>query len=77
MTLSAALEKADRQMDDIFDRILCDAEDFIRGLGGTDSEVAVFVQRKRDELADTRRQIHEMVSVAHWTSFDSVSCRLN
>jgi len=77
MTLDQALEKADRQMDDISDRILCDAEDFIRALGGSDLEVATFVQRKRDELADTRRQMHESISVMYTTGIAAVSCRVH
>jgi len=76
MTLDEALAKVDRQMDDIFDRVLLDAEKFIRDLGGTDDECAAWLHRKREELADTRKQIHEMVSVLYWTG-GSTSSRLH
>ncbi len=77
MTLDAALEKVDRQMDEIADRILIDAEDFIRDLGATDVECAVWLDRKRSELADTRRQMHDMVRASYWTSLDSPSVRVH
>ncbi len=77
MTLDQALTKADRQMDDIFDRVLCDAEDFIRDLGGTDDECAAFLHRKRQELADTRRQMHESISVMYTTGIAAVSIRVH
>ncbi len=55
MTLDQALEKADRQMDDIFARVLCDAEEFIRDLGGTDDECAAFFRLVCDARARRRR----------------------
>jgi hypothetical protein len=77
MTLDQALTKADQQMDAISDRILCDAEEFIRGAGGTDSECAAWLDRKRAELSDARRQLHEVTRVAYWTNLDSPSVRVN
>jgi len=77
MTLDEALVKVDRQMDDIFARVLCDAEDFIRDLGATDGECAAWLDRKREELSKIRRQVHEVTRVAHATGLDAMSFRLN
>jgi len=77
MTLDQAITKADQQMDDICDRILCDAEEFIRGAGGTDDEVTSWLDRKRADLLGARRQIHESIRVAFWTGLDSPSVRVH
>ncbi|HXG69672.1 MAG TPA: hypothetical protein VNJ04_03560 [Gemmatimonadaceae bacterium] len=76
MDLDQALAKVDRDMDGLADRILCEAEDFIRDLGATDDECHAWLDRKRQELSETRRQVHDIVIVAYWTDRAS-SFRVN
>ncbi len=48
-----------------------------RDLGETDGECAAFLHRKREELSETRQQVLEVTPVAHATSLDSPSVRVN
>ena len=77
MTLTAALEKADRQMDEISDRIMCDCEAMYVDMGATSEELAAGLERERRTIAEGRRQIHESIRVAFWTGFDSPSSRVH
>ncbi len=77
MTLNDALRKADRQIDDIVEHVLLDAETFVRDLGADDDEVVSWLNRKRGELSEARRQVHEQIRVAHATGFDAVSSRVH
>ncbi len=77
MTLESALEKADRLFDPIAAQNLLDAETMVRDMGGTDAEIAAFVERQRKALDRSRAETHESISVFYVTGFDSVSRRMN
>ncbi len=67
MTLDDALAHADRLFDPIEEQNLLDAETFVRDLGGTEAEVAAFMERRRGALARSRADMHESIRVAFWT----------
>jgi dihydroxyacetone kinase len=77
MTLAAALEKADRQFDPIAEQNLLDTAMMVYDMGGTDTEIAAFVERQRKALARTRAEMHDMVRASYWTSLDSPSVRVH
>jgi len=77
MTLTAALAKADRLFDPIAEQNLLDTAVMVRDMGGTDAEVAAFVERQHAALARSRADMHESIAVLYATGLDSPSVRVN
>ncbi len=77
MTLTEALEQADRLFDSVAAQNLLDAAMMVRDMGGTDAEVAAFMERRRGALARSRAEMHEAINVFYVTGFDSPSVRVN